>query len=493
MVNINLELAWEAIQEIYPTYANIFAYKKNGLPTFCSFGEKTYLIKISKRKVEAYYDVNELEKASEDGLKDFLNEKWRAIFVDKAEECLSRSKIFVDGHKTKNDLGPEELFDQVRLGSKILADLFVVFQAGQPQYTSLVSNHLKSLLPNSLSDEEKEDAILTLSMSTEKTPLLEEEIAWSRVILSLKKKFENKIPALEDYGFSELDLHAEKYGLLRAADGLKHWTKSELYVRLKKEWEDKSVLNVEKEWNEKVNSILRQQEEIKTNPLISEEVIKLCHNIAVLGHYRLCIRVNGWMQVIYVLIHELFPQLEKHVPYTKEQLESCRFFELENILGGDYSLSQEELNQRFENVLFGFLEGEEVLWVGKKAEDKLNEYLLKVDLDVKEVKGQVAMKGQVTGQCYVINWDSNNLAKQIDEMPEKAILVAGQTRPQLMSAIKKASAIVTDEGGLLSHAAIVSRELGIPSVIGTKYATKVFKDGDLVELDANVGVVRKIE
>ena len=59
--------------------------------------------------------------------------------------------------------------------------------------------------------------------------------------------------------------------------------------------------------------------------------------------------------------------------------------------------------------------------------------------------------------------------------------------------MKKAAAIVTDEGGITSHAAIVSRELGIPCVIGTKFATKVFKDGDLIEVDADKGIVRKIK
>jgi pyruvate,water dikinase len=48
-------------------------------------------------------------------------------------------------------------------------------------------------------------------------------------------------------------------------------------------------------------------------------------------------------------------------------------------------------------------------------------------------------------------------------------------------------------GGLMSHAAIVSRELGIPCIVGTKIATKELKDGDLVEVDADKGIVRKIE
>jgi pyruvate,water dikinase len=56
--------------------------------------------------------------------------------------------------------------------------------------------------------------------------------------------------------------------------------------------------------------------------------------------------------------------------------------------------------------------------------------------------------------------------------------------------MKKAGAIVTDEGGLTCHAAIVSRELRVPCVIGTKIATKVLKDGDLVEVDADRGIVK---
>ena len=60
----------------------------------------------------------------------------------------------------------------------------------------------------------------------------------------------------------------------------------------------------------------------------------------------------------------------------------------------------------------------------------------------------------------------------------------------MMPALIKAAAIVTDEGGVTSHAAIVSRELGIPCVVGTKIATKVLKDGDLVEVDANNGIVK---
>ena len=67
------------------------------------------------------------------------------------------------------------------------------------------------------------------------------------------------------------------------------------------------------------------------------------------------------------------------------------------------------------------------------------------------------------------------------------------TRPDYAIILNKATAIITDEGGLTCHASIVSRELGIPCIIGTTIATKVLKDGDLVEVDATEGMVRKIK
>ena len=70
------------------------------------------------------------------------------------------------------------------------------------------------------------------------------------------------------------------------------------------------------------------------------------------------------------------------------------------------------------------------------------------------------------------------------------VLVTGMTNPQITPFLRNAIAIVTDEGGITCHAAIVSRELKKPCIIGTKIATKVLKDGDLVEVDANHGVVK---
>ena len=106
---------------------------------------------------------------------------------------------------------------------------------------------------------------------------------------------------------------------------------------------------------------------------------------------------------------------------------------------------------------------------------------------VNKLKGTPASAGKVRGTvCYLKSAKENNKIKK------GQILVVSNTTPDFMPALKKAAAIVTNEGGLTCHAAIVSRELKIPSIVGTKIATQVFKDGDLVEVDANLGIIKKI-
>lgn len=102
-----------------------------------------------------------------------------------------------------------------------------------------------------------------------------------------------------------------------------------------------------------------------------------------------------------------------------------------------------------------------------------------------ELKGMCASPGKAVGIVKIIRKTHDMI-----NMKQGDVLVASMTRPEMVPAMKKAAAIVTDEGGVTSHAAVVSREMNIPCVIGTKNATKVLKDGDKIEVDATKGVVR---
>ncbi|OHA17684.1 MAG: hypothetical protein A2664_03645 [Candidatus Taylorbacteria bacterium RIFCSPHIGHO2_01_FULL_46_22b] len=112
---------------------------------------------------------------------------------------------------------------------------------------------------------------------------------------------------------------------------------------------------------------------------------------------------------------------------------------------------------------------------------------LEIKNSTKELKGAIAFKGRIQGRAKVVM-----TAHDIDKVQEGDILIAPTTAPSYILGMQKAAAFVTDEGGITSHASIVAREMKKPCIIGTKTATRVFHDGDLIEVDAEKGIVRKI-
>jgi len=103
------------------------------------------------------------------------------------------------------------------------------------------------------------------------------------------------------------------------------------------------------------------------------------------------------------------------------------------------------------------------------------------------VRGKGAFPGVVRGTVVLVK--SVHDLKKVDE---GSVLVANTTHPEYVPAMERAAAIVTAEGGLTSHAAIIAREMKRPCIVGCQNAMRTFKDGDLVEVDAEKGVVRKL-
>jgi phosphohistidine swiveling domain-containing protein len=102
-----------------------------------------------------------------------------------------------------------------------------------------------------------------------------------------------------------------------------------------------------------------------------------------------------------------------------------------------------------------------------------------------ELKGQTAYPGKVTSTVKIIrNREDMNKFQKGD------IIVSPTTTPDFLSIMKECGAIISEHGGIICHASITSRELKIPCVVGVKGATKFLKDGDMVEVDANKGIVR---
>jgi len=147
-----------------------------------------------------------------------------------------------------------------------------------------------------------------------------------------------------------------------------------------------------------------------------------------------------------------------------------------------------EINKRKETgvILLVRNEGlESEATIYDEIKNKVTQVMIK---GVGELRGVTAQPGRVTGVAKVILNE-----KDFALFNEGDVLVTSMTRPEFIPIMKKASAVITDEGGVTCHAAIISRELGIPCIIGTRSATILIKTGDFLEVDADSGVIKVIK
>ena len=177
--------------------------------------------------------------------------------------------------------------------------------------------------------------------------------------------------------------------------------------------------------------------------------------------------------------------LSKKTGYAYEEVYMLTYEELLSYLAGGSLPLQTELKERWIAAGVYFTKDKAIILSPKELAGIERSRLS--DSDKREIVGQSAYKGKVQGRCRIILDYKNAVFGRGD------VLVTGMTDPHFVELMKKAAAIVTDGGGMLSHAAIVARELKKPCVIGTKIATQVLKDGDLVEVDADNGVVKILE
>jgi phosphohistidine swiveling domain-containing protein len=177
--------------------------------------------------------------------------------------------------------------------------------------------------------------------------------------------------------------------------------------------------------------------------------------------------------------------LKKIYPAFGDLVALLRTDEIANNIPPSLKILKERAKGYFftDNQLFV---GKTKSFIEKKFNIKLEEK--KTSNGAKEIKGQPAFKGTVKGVVKIVYG-----SRQMDKVKEGDIIVAPMTLPDILPAMKKAAAFITDEGGIVCHAAIIAREMKKPCIVGTKIATQILKDGDLIEVDANKGIVKIIK
>lgn len=200
---------------------------------------------------------------------------------------------------------------------------------------------------------------------------------------------------------------------------------------------------------------------------------------------------DNYVSDIYERLDFLLNQhLSKQFSITSKNLSWYSFDELEALTKYGKKLTDQELKQRKQYRIMVQIDGKVAMFYGKRKFEEVQKAIFeKTPLltPTTILKGFVASRGFIRAPVTIVNE-----TKDIHKVKAGNILVSVMTHPDLMLAIQKCSGIITDTGGITSHAAIISREFKIPCIVGTGIATKILKDGALVELDANNGIVRII-
>lgn len=220
--------------------------------------------------------------------------------------------------------------------------------------------------------------------------------------------------------------------------------------------------------------------------------------------YNLGNKIRYWLKFfdLYAYIHDLRKEMQVKTTYSFYLLlrETARRFRLsvndlewlfyddvKKILRGErFNLGEIALRKKAVYALVN--NGKIIRLSGTKASYAALKVLQLKEKVVKSFKGTPVTHGKVIARVKVCKGSQEAIKKlKIGE-----VLVCGMTLPDYLTAMKRASAIITDEGGITCHAAIIARELDKPCIVGTKIATQVLNDGDRVEVDAYKGIVRKL-
>ncbi len=185
----------------------------------------------------------------------------------------------------------------------------------------------------------------------------------------------------------------------------------------------------------------------------------------------------------------MYAEIARRANFNPDWIMEVSIPEMFGALRGEPLPVETEMQRRFANYAMVVKNAATALVTDPNSIKELEkEFFVAVD-KVKEMQGRVACLGGIIRGPAKVCFNKNEISK----VERGDILVAQFTTPDFVPAMERAAAIVADQGGLSSHAAIVSRELGVPCIIGTENGTRLIHDGDLLEVDAKKGSVKILE
>ena len=346
------------------------------------------------------------------------------------------------------------------------------------------------------------DYYTVLSSSEKKSEVQEEEIARLDLLLKIMadKKSKNVIQDIEKNNyknFSEkypsvdklFQKHLKDFGWLTYAYAGPAMTAEYLLGALA---ENLKTGDAKKQ----KNIILNHYENIRKEKQRIQKKIKLPENL------KYAFQVSAEMMFIkdfrkgiyqksYVAMDKIINEIARRLVMTSKEIKYLVLEDIKDAINNRKAKKYRKIaKERTRRCCYIAINGGIKVFEGKEAKEIITKLKIESDKEFDqektgELKGMMAYKGKAKGMVKIVL-----VAKDAAKVKDGDILVSSATNPDLIMGLKRAAAIVTDTGGIISHAAIVSRELKKPCIVGTKIATKILKDGDLVEVDANRGIVK---
>ncbi len=477
---------WLEREHIPVIYCNLRDTPHASRKEFRNFA-KTYLRHIfiwEKNKILIYWKQQDLDSFAQFFISQIINktdflEKLEEYHYLKAKELIESCKSFHNvNFKNKSN---KELLDYLENFERLYSNLALytyIPVIGTFPIEGIVEPYLKKKLKTIRKEDEYGTYYSLLTHHGNKSWVRKEE----EELFELAKKIKHGLLDKSKISLF-IEKHTKKYAWLQLGYNFLGKPLSKKYFLKKLE----KTLKTEIKKLPEIGEIKNEVDKIIKELNIDEKQILLFNalsKIIWLKEYRDGIYTRSHYE-LHFLIKEILNRF--HIP--KDLGSYMTVSEYKELLRGK-SLDLKNIRRR-EELFVWLWDDKEYYFQDEAARKKLNKEIGNLDFDsynINEVQGSVASPGKVEGIAKIIENESN-----LNKINEGDILIACMTKPSYLIAMQKAVGFVTNEGGITCHAAIVSREMKKPCVIGTKIATKIFKDGDSIELDANKGIVKKFQ
>lgn len=386
-------------------------------------------------------------------------------------------------HKDYSQSNNTELLNDIKQFCEYNRDAMGYFGSTRPEYTFLIEQELEKILRQTFSDTWTE-ILGILTTSLEYDDIQKEYLDWLRLIEQ------------SNHGHSDMLYHVSQYPWIVFGQFDDNAVLD--YLHNRKEHETSTYKAESKELQNKRDTIKKKQDEIYT--LLGNDAEKAKFYASFLQIQSVeRMNIKSFWAGSYYLARNLFKKIAEVLGIDVwDMLKFIAPPEYEIFLMQSSEKNIEDLiTDRSKKFAFHYVKGKEIELYDSVEAQKL--YYQKIgdsqtDSVDTTLSGQVASSGIYTGKVRkVIAGDLDMLQQSILDFKEGEILVTSMTQPNMMIIAKKAGAIVTDEGGITSHAAIIARELGIPCVVGCLKAMQVLNDGDMVEVNGTTGIVKIVK